>query len=185
MTRTIDPSTLAELTADALRPIYLVRIQLDTETIRFWTGYGQITFNAEVYTGAGTLLNIANITETQEVEANGIDVRITSLPLEFISIALQENYQDRPIQIYFATLNDAGAIVGQPVLLFRGRLDVLALSEDVDSATLEVRAESNLVILTRPNIRRYTDEDQQLDFPGDTFFSQVPQLQDQEIVWGS
>jgi hypothetical protein len=41
--------------------------------------------------------------------------------------------------------------------------------------------ESRLVDLERAEVRRYTDPDQQAEYPGNRFFEYVPALQDAEI----
>ncbi len=41
--------------------------------------------------------------------------------------------------------------------------------------------ESRLVDLERAEVRRYTDADQQAEYPGDRFFEFVPALQEAEI----
>jgi hypothetical protein len=40
-----------------------------------------------------------------------------------------------------------------------------------------------MIDLLRPKTRRYTGEDQKIDFPSDLGFDFVPELQDQQIIW--
>ena len=40
-----------------------------------------------------------------------------------------------------------------------------------------------MIDLQRPKSRRYTKEDQQIDFPTDLGFDFVPELQDIQIIW--
>jgi hypothetical protein len=45
-------------------------------------------------------------------------------------------------------------------------------------------AESRLIDLERSRERRYTSEDQKIDYPNDKGLEFIADLQDKEIVWG-
>jgi hypothetical protein len=76
------------------------------------------------------------------------------------------------------------AIVTEPFVLFSGVMDVMKMSANGQTATIRMRCESKAIKLTSVKERRYTQEDQQLDYAGDTFFDQVSSLQNTEITWG-
>lgn len=174
-----------EVTAAELSPIILVQAEFDSGDTNLWSGYGNIVFDGDNYTGAGNLLQISSIEETEDIEARGVTITVSGIPSSLISIALSENYQDRPIKIWFGALNEStGALISDPELMFRGRMDTMQITEDGETALIAVRAENNLIALKRPRERRYTSDDQKLDYSTDTFFDQVPALQDDEIVWG-
>ena len=48
----------------------------------------------------------------------------------------------------------------------------------------KVRRLNVLIDLNRSRVRRYTNEDQQIDYPTDVGFEYVQSLQDFEIKWG-
>ena len=73
-------------------------------------------------------------------------------------------------------------IIGDPFAQFKGILDVMTPGDDGLTATLSVTAINDLAKLERPRLRRYTDEDQELDYPNDRFFDHVAGLQQKEIV---
>jgi hypothetical protein len=74
--------------------------------------------------------------------------------------------------------------VADPVLQFEGRLDVPAIEDGEDTATIAISYESELIDLERARERRYTPEDQAIDYPGDLGFAYVAALQDAQITWG-
>lgn len=176
---------VTEVTNSSLAPIMLVKAEFDSGDIRFWTGYVNLTFDGEIYTGAGDLLNISTIEETEEIEANNVTVGLTGIKSSLISIALGEDYQDRQITVWFGALDQStGALIADPQPLFSGRMDVMQIEESGETASIAVRCESNLITLKRSKERRYTDQDQKVDFPSDTFFDQVDSLQDTQVTWG-
>ena len=63
-------------------------------------------------------------------------------------------------------------------------MDVMNISESGDSAQITINGESRLIDLDVPRVRRYTSEDQKIDFPNDKGLEYIADLQDKEIVWG-
>jgi len=176
---------VAQVTADQLRPVILLKAQFDSGDVRFWSGIGEITFNSEIYTGAGNLLSISEMTETVDIEAKGAVFQLSGLNSSIISIALSEPYQGRIVSCYFGVLDDTGAIVGDAILLFSGRMDVLQIDETGSTATLSMQAENKLIDLKKTKVRRYTPEDQRIAYPNDKGLEIVASLQDKEVTWGA
>lgn len=74
-------------------------------------------------------------------------------------------------------------IIADPYQIFTGLLDVPSMDESGDTANIAVSYENRLIGLLTANDRRYTPEDQHVDFPGDTGFDKVAGLQDASIIW--
>jgi len=77
-----------------------------------------------------------------------------------------------------------GALVADPAIAFAGRLDVPEIDDNGQTATITISYESRLVDLERPRERRYTHEDQQIDYSGDLGFEYVAAIQEWNGVWG-
>lgn len=183
MARSITSGLNTEVTASELEPIFLVDLEFDSGALYFWTGTRPLTYNSNEYIGGGRLLNISPIVETNDVRAVGVNLSMSGLPTDLISIALTEAYQGQPVKIRFAALS-SGAIVADPYLIFDGRMDVLTIDDAGDAATISLAAESRLIDLERPRLRRYTPQDQKIDHPTDTGLDYVPVIQDVSIQWG-
>lgn len=182
MSRNLTAAMVTEVTGTTLTPVFFVKFEFDSGAVRFWSGLGDKTFNAEVYTGSGDLFAIAPPEETQQLKATNANFTLSGIPSSIISLALAEPYQGRLVTLWFAVLDDAGAIVADPFAQFKGRMDIMEIQDQGDTAAITVSAESILVDLERPKIKNYTDEDQQSVFSGDRFFEFVPQLQDMDIA---
>lgn len=180
MSRTGAPS---DFSADSLQPFLAVEALFDSGDVRLWGGYGDLTIDGEEYTGGGSLLNISGVQESGEISAQGASVVLSGLDASIISIALTENYQNRSCRIIIGTLNSDGQ-VGAFYTLFKGRIDTMTIEEGGDTASIAVSLENRLIDLERPRARRYTNEDQQSLYPGDTGFSYVNDIQDKTIDWG-
>ena len=173
------------MTAASKHPILLAKFAFDSGDVNLWNGIGDITFNGDVYTGAGDLGGVSPVEETEQTKAAGLIFSISGIPSAFIATALGEDYQGRAAKLWFGAVNDAGAIIVDPELIFVGRMDVMTIDEAGETATIKVAVENVLIALESTSERRYTPEDQKLDFPNDTGFDQVAALQDVTITWGA
>lgn len=165
-----------------LSPIMAVEINLDSANLRFWSGLGTVTIDGKTFDGAGDVIGVSAIEETNEIAAKGVSVTATGLDSTIIAVALTENYQNRPLTIYVGTIDES--MVTDTYVLFRGRLDTMNIEENGDSANVTITAENRLIDLERPRNRRYTNEDQKSLYPGDISLEFVDSLQDKTIDWG-
>lgn len=76
------------------------------------------------------------------------------------------------------------ALLEDPFLCFSGRADKPQIVPDPNNAIVGVAYESRLIDAGRRRERRYTTEDQQIDYPADLGFEYVPSLQDTVLTWG-
>jgi hypothetical protein len=63
-------------------------------------------------------------------------------------------------------------------------MDTMGIEDSGDTANIGLTAESRLIDLERSRERRYTSEDQKIDYPNDKGLEFIADLQDKEIVWG-
>lgn len=184
MSRDLTTAYKNAVTAGTVKPVVLITAAFDSGTIRFWNGVGSFTYGGNVYTGAGYLLNVTDITETQNTEARGASFELSGIPSSLIATALAEEYQDRTITQVFAPLDASNVPIADPFQFFSGKADVMTVEKGGTYSTIKLTAENDLIILGRINERRRTPEDQAINYPGDTFFNQVASLQSKDIVWG-
>jgi len=182
MARSVTTALNNELTASELEPFFLVDLGFST-TLYFWSGIRQLTWNGNEYLGAGNLLGISAISETADVRAVGVNLTMSGLPASLISVALTEAYQGKPVKIRIGAMS-SGAVVADPYLVFDGRMDTMNIEDSGEGAFISLAAESRLIDLERPRVRRYTPEDQRIDFPNDTGLDYIPVIQDKSIHWG-
>lgn len=171
----------ANFSNDEVNLFLAVKLEFDTDTVRLWSGYQDATINSELYIGSGSLLSIGNIEESGEISARGTAIALTGIDASLISIALQENYQNRAASILIGTI-DSG--VFSTYTLFKGRMDVMEIDEGAETASIRITAENNLIDLQRPRSTRYTSEDQKTYYPDDLGLDYVADLQDKVINWG-
>ncbi|WP_249732000.1 hypothetical protein [Roseococcus sp. SDR] len=162
-------------------PVILCELDFASGPFRVWTGLGDLEWAGKTFEGVGDLGAMSDVEETVELRAVRLDLTLSPVPQEVVDIALAErSYRLRPAKLWIALLGEDGAFVSDPFPLWSGIMDTM---EVVDGAQPRVTlsCESRLVDLERAEVRRYTDADQQAEYPGDRFFEYVPALQEAEI----
>lgn len=170
--------------ADQVNPILFFEGEFASGFVRVWSGIGEISWNSYTWQGIGTLGGVGAIHESSDIQANGVTVTFSGIPSDLISLTLDDVVQGKLGKIYFGFMDANNAIIADPALMFEGRLDIPAIEENGDTATIQITYESRLIDLQKPRERRYTNEDQQLQYSGDLGFEFVPALQEQQINWG-
>ena len=179
MSRTVPAAIITALAQPTVEPFYAVAFEFDTAPVYFWTGYGDREIGGETYIGTGNLLSIDGLQEVGDLSAKSINITLSGIPSDIVSLALNEPYQRRACRIYFGVQS-----ISDVVEVFSGVMNTMAIEDSGTSSTIQLAVESKLVELERALVRRYTHESQQSRYPNDTFFSYVSQLQDKDVVWG-
>ncbi len=183
MARDLTAGVIAQLQAASVEVGVLFEGEFASGWVRLWSGVGTLSWDGETWSGVGTLLGISGIDETNEIRASGLTVSLSGVPSDLLSAALGDARSGKTGRVYLAFFS-GGSIVADPILQFEGRLDVPAIEDGPETATISISYESELIDLERARERRYTPEDQAIDFPGDLGFNYVAALQDAQITWG-
>jgi hypothetical protein len=185
MARDLTTDTKNALIANEVHPILMFHASFDEGDIYYWTGYGDLPWDGQTWTGMGDFAGVSSLSETENIQANGAVFSLNGIPSAAVSMALTYEYRDRPCTLYLGVLNiTTGALIADPYPLFGGRMDTMSIEDGADTGTISITAESQLIDLHRPREFRYTHQDQQNEYPGDLGLNFVVGLQDKEVSWG-
>ena len=188
MARSITTAFNNAITSQVVTPIIASELEFSDGTLRFWNGYGNITMTAggssKVFTGLGDFLGISPISESSTLQMSGVTLSMSGIKSSLISTALSAQYTNRNGAIYLGMYDTSRNVIADVYTVFKGTMDVLNISEQGNTATITLNIESRLISFDLPVDRKYTLEDQQVDFPNDVGFEFIPDLQDKEIIWG-
>jgi hypothetical protein len=206
LTRDLNSDILAAIENDTVYPFIAVQMNLDTYTLRMWSGYGDKNINGVDFDGVGTLLGVSAIDETAELYASGATVSLSGVPSDMLSLALNQSYQGRRAYIYLGVVvtssswilsegawRDGGLWMDsqywtetgiQASQIFSGYLDQMTIDEQSDTATIAVTIESKLIDLERVRAYNYTSATQKALYPGDLGLDFVESLQGRTYNWG-
>jgi len=184
-TRALAGAVAAGVGAAAVRLALFVELLFDAGAVRLWSGIGTAAWDGKTWTGAGTLGGVSAIEETGELRAPGVVFTLSGVASAVLALALGEPVQGRPAAVWLALVDEAGAIVADPVKVFAGRMDRVEIVREREAATVRLAAENRLVDFERPPAALYyLPEDQKRLYPGDRGLDYVPSLQDKVIYWG-
>ena len=188
MSRDITSAFNTAIIAKVVRPLMAIELEFSDGTLRMWNGYGDITMTAggssQTFTGAGDLLGISEIEESDILSMSGVTLTLSGIKSSLISTALSAQYTNRNGAIYLGLFDTSANVIADVYTLFKGKMDVLNISEGQQTTMIQLKLESRLVSFEKASNRMYTLEDQKVDYSNDLGFEFIPDLQDKEIIWG-
>lgn len=196
MSRVLSSGMESAVEADLVRPIVLVQLLFDDvyddETppnlihtqLYLWNGIGNLVVGGITYVGAGTLLNIGEIAESSELQANGMTATLSGITDPLLAKARDVDYQGRELKVLLGAMDASNGVISSPVVVFSGFMDTMVINDSSETATIQITVENRLIEFERTRIRRYTAEDQKIDYPSDKGLEFVAEMAEKEIVWG-
>ena len=182
----IDAKAAIKLAEDHQNIIFAVKAEFDTSTLFLHSGGGDLVINSETYTGAGTLLAVSDIEDSNDLKSAGVTFQLSGMNATVLSYAVTESYQNRPITLLLAFVSGGTDHVDGVMTLYKGRMTSTSIIDSpADGVMITLVTENRLLDLERPCNYRYTKESQvSLVGAGDTGFNAVEKLQDTDILWG-
>lgn len=181
--RTLDAAIQTAATSPVIRPLVMVRLDFDSGTIAWHSGFGTVTFDGVNYTGLGTLSSISQVVEQPGVQSSSITINISGIKPEIVALALTEPYINRKAYLHLTFLDEEDQpLVADPVLIFAGTIDQIE-GQVGSEAVFRITIKSRLADWERTRKLRYTDSDQQKLYPGDKGMEFIPQLSERMLIW--
>jgi hypothetical protein len=185
--RTISSANAAAAQSETVRLLGLLELDFASGYSRVTTAPWDVSFvygteGTLTFKGVGVLGSATSVSEVNGAQASGLRATLSGIDNARIAQALGDQYQGRRARLFLGFCNEAWQLVDTPMLLWRGRMDTMAIERGA-TATITVALESRLADLLRPRTRLYTNEDQQLEYPGDRGMEFVAKQSDVPIVW--
>jgi len=145
---------------------------------------GTIPFNGNSYLGVGQYGGISVVSEAIDVIAKQVVLTLSGVDASLVSTSMFDNNQGRAVTIYIGLFNQGtGQFVDTPEALWVGRMDWPKIDIDQNTATITINCESRL--RQSPRISLQTDQDQQIAYPGDTFYNRITDIANYRSNWGA
>ena len=182
MSRGIHADVITELAKDAFNMAHLVKIDF-SQTV-FLTDYAHgITYGGNEYSSSGHLLDLSQVNETSESKVGSFTINLSGVEQTFVSILLSEDFIDREVGISRVILDSEGAIIGEPIPLYNGRMDSFAIKDDKNSSQINLSTASHWSDFEKESGRRTNHNGQQIYFAGDKGFEFASSVE-KVIKWG-
>lgn len=189
MSRDLHGDTLTEIVKPEIRVSLFARLNFDSQTLRLWNGAWNKTLDIdgegpETWVGLGRFGGVEIASEGSDLGAEPCRLMLTGIESTLLSLAVSEPYQNRRVAVWLALIDSTGGIAGEAVQIFGGFMDSMSVYDGGERGEITLECLSELAELERPFERRWTDQDQRIDFPNDRGFEYVSALQRVPIRWG-
>lgn len=183
MTRDIDSGVASELQAAVIRPVFFFEGQFDSSYLRLSTMDYDYSWNSQTWLGNGYLRLPQAISESTDLSAESMQITLSGVPGTLVSLVLGETQERLTGKLWLGLLNSSEVLLGTPIQLFSGLLDVPEINVGPEFTDIRLTYESDLIKLEIPKGGRYTDEHQKSLFATDKGFEWVIALQSWSGLW--
>lgn len=183
MPRTIDSNTLRAMTRDDYRPVVLVEVVTPSLNIRLTSNTQDVTFDGDLYT-AGLLSGISEIPETTDLNDAQIAVSFSGIDAAIKAAVVAPDFINSKVTVRIQFFDQDWVASGDGLLYFIGS----AASQNIASgqtSAITVSCKSRIASLSRPRSERYSDQEQQAQYPGDLGMQYASGLASKTIIWPS
>lgn len=152
------------------------------EPIRFTNAYS-MEWNGHRWVGLGNFGKITAVEEDAELKMTGISITISGIPTTVRINTVLREYVGKICIVYVAPI-DEQYLIAEPIVVFKGKIDVIGMEYGNETFSINMTVESQMAEWKRSRISRFTNEDQQIRYPGDLGLQFVSKVAEQEIFWG-
>lgn len=181
------PAYLAAVAQDQVVCCHLVEARMDDGVVHL-TNFGQdVVWGGHTYLALGSMLGFESPEESIDITTAQITASISGVDPDNLALFLDEHYLLRQWLIYSAVFDQAGSLIADPMLIFDGRINRVAVTEDPEagSSLIAISLTNAWVDFTQTAGRRTNDAEQQFHFPDDCGFEFVAELAaGKAIKWG-
>lgn len=196
MTRTLTTAVATAASGQVAHICHLLSMAFSGGTSYMTTAARDIAWNSQTWSAVGGALSFEAVQETSDLSGQGVKVRLDGVTTATIAALLAENYIGREANLYLAHLGSDGAVIADPVLLFRGYMnETWVIKERRDPAgggcDIETRFVSPLVKLNqvrgvKSNLTSHQSHPDRNghDYSADTFMRHISIIRETDIGWG-
>lgn len=182
----LDANQQTELEKPVTRVVYFVELQLSTGTQRISTFNQSITWGGNTWSGFGQLINISQVQEEEGSEAKNINITVVAAESAWLALAVGpvEEYRGRTMKMYMCPMDKSFTLVGTPVQVWRGTMDLVVISIDENGeGNVNIQCETSAFSLKRRPVFRINAAQQKQKYPTDTGFDYLVDLIAKPQLW--
>jgi hypothetical protein len=168
------------LDGKVFRPVMFAQVGPD---VFMNSGDRNIVYGGNTWYATGKFGAIDAIAEGLTDTSSGWQMRLSHLPLTEAD-TISAYVKDAPVSLFLGLMDEANQLVQPPRLFAQGKVNQTDIKIEQAFLVLYLTVRSSLVNWKKANNERYTDELQQMKFPGDRGLKFVNDLAARKILWG-
>jgi hypothetical protein len=146
---------------------------------RYTTAGHALTWGGHTWEPLGLVIEPV---QDSAAEMPGLALTLPGVTPDAVALALSEDVEGTALRVWDALVDPDTGAVADAVLCWAGRLNVPSLA-DGRTATISLTAEHRGTVALRAKSSRYTNDEQQRLYPGDTSLAGDPATDAAPIVW--
>lgn len=166
MVRSLHASMQAEVIKPQIKPVWIVRLDIETDPVYAWTGRGQFTAagTGDAALDGYTFEGVANFGEISAIKEDNTGSGMVSLKLAGVNVTEEVldqiinnayRWQGRRAYMWIGMLNEQYGVVANPTRIKTGLMNQLKLVDGGETATVMLTIESHQAFISRATRTRY------------------------------
>lgn len=181
-------AAVAELEKSQIHVGLFVELDFEPGVERYWSGMEALDWDGVTWNPTANLGKISAFESSADFRANGLTVSIQGLPgavLSGVDSLAATDYKGRPARVVVAFMDANFRTVLHAIPRYFV-MDMVDYAVDPDEgAGVQIVLESELRRAVRQTVRRYSNQDQNDEFPDDKAFEFISYLNSGvEVKWG-
>lgn len=182
MPRNVNATMKAALATDGFRMAHL--IYLDIASGLYLTDYASdISYDSQTWQATAYLVEVGSPSESRDLRVNQLGVQFSGVGQAYQSIFQSNNWMNKQGKVFKLVMNDSGAIVGAPLLVFDGQITNWQFQESAGNSKVQVSLSSHWADFEKKQGRLTNNSSQQFYFATDVGFQYAAHTV-RDIKWG-
>ena len=176
-------SFIADMCQDGAILAYAAEFQFPNETLRNWSGVGNIVIDGETYYGVGEFGSIGSIENVGDANPASVELTLTGLPSVVFTSVMQANIRGTNATVMKVLLDKTGKLLNHARVVV-GQVTEYSWSFN-ETGTFSIQVADEFSLYERPLQKFYTEKSWTSDHEGDHFWRFVAQLANKKLHWGA
>jgi hypothetical protein len=173
----------AALAAKVTPMALLVEMRFDTPLYLCTAGI-DLDYDGKSWKGIGLLGAIDEIS-SEIGDVKPLRMSLSSVPNDVLGLALGEQIKGKKVRVSLSIHDPSTYQILRVHQLWAGELDQMTVEEGAPTGQVSVTAIHRSAVFARPRPFRYTDADQQAEFPGDRSLQFIASQANHNDIWPS
>jgi hypothetical protein len=182
MPRGLSSTIITELEKDDIRLAGL--IYMDIGSGQYLTDYAHdLVAGGVTYTSSTHLLSVGAPRESRDLRVNTVSVTLSGVQQTYLTLFLTNDHVNRQVKFSKALVDDDGAVIGDSILAFDGRITRFEIKESSRTSEITIEVASHWADFEKTAGRLTNTNSQQRFFPNDLGFAYAANTI-RDLRWG-
>lgn len=183
MTVTIEQQAALEQPVVAVA--YFAEFDFKSAPVRVCNFNQNQSWGGHDWRGMGLIGSVSDVTESDGLESSPLNFTLSVADLTVLALAVGpvEEYRGRRAKMWMCPLDDKFHLVGDPVICWRGVMDMMTVGVDGGDGKIVLKCETSVFGLKRRPSLRMNAAQQKIRHPNDTGFAYQSDLISNPAVW--